>query len=458
MTIIPNRPQSGPPRRAVLGAATATALGTLLAGTAPAAASPSSGPLPAARRTPADPLPALRAAARPLTDLRPLERMTGHASIVGIGEATHNSREFFRTKNRIFQRLVERRGFTAFALEAPWSTGLRLDSWVVRGEGDIERIMREEFQSTYFLWRTREFLDLFRWMREHNIRHPDRPVRFLGNDCAYAGPELFDRVTEWVAVRHPALSPRIRALYAASRPTGSVAETIDGYLVRPIEERRALAKDVRRALELLRAAPAGPRESAGERAWMLQHAHAIAQVGRMHSYDYFNASQSREMMRYRDRIMARNTVWWHRATGHKVLLSAHNEHVGYEPLRPDLYPYVQGGFIRDMVGDGYVSAGFTFGEGSFHALDLNTPGEPVRRFSVGPPGPGTHEEVLGRVSETDYYLDMRTAAPAARDRLDLPRPVRSIGNSWPESPVTARLLPTYDVLIHLPRITAADRI
>ncbi|MFE0422645.1 erythromycin esterase family protein [Streptomyces sp. NPDC058953] len=442
-------------RRILLGAVSATAL-VVGTGAAPASAAP------LLRRLPADPLPALRRAARPLADLRPLERMIGSAAIVGVGEATHNSGEFFRTKNRVFQHLVERRGFRAFALEAPWSTGLRIDSYVVRGEGDIERIMREEFQHSYFSWRTREFLDLFRWMRQYNIRHPDQPVRFVGNDCAYAGPELFDTVTRYVAARHPALLPRIRELYAASRPTGSVDETITERMARPAAERRALAEDVRQALELLTAAPAeagdGASAPAGERGWMLQHARAIAQVGTLYSHDYYDPEDSRRMMRYRDLIMAENTVWWHRRTGHKVLLSAHNEHVGYVPPRPDLYPKVQGAFIRDLVGDAYVAAGFTFGAGSFNALDLADPAEPFRRFEVGPPEPGSNEETLERVMAGNYYLDLRTADPAARRWLDLTRPTRSIGNAWPESPVPVRLRSTYDVLIHLPRITAADRI
>ncbi len=51
-----------------------------------------------------DPVRALNRAAYPISsteatgslrDLRPLNRMVGNASVVGIGEATHNSREFF---------------------------------------------------------------------------------------------------------------------------------------------------------------------------------------------------------------------------------------------------------------------------------------------------------------------------------------------------------------------------
>ncbi|MFF8954670.1 erythromycin esterase family protein [Streptomyces sp. NPDC014894] len=450
MDLSPDTPR--PPRRRTL--LTALAVGSL---TAAGAAGPAAA-APAARtaRT-ADPVRALARAARPLAGLRPLERMIGDATIAGFGEATHSSREFFRVKSRIFRHLVERKGFTAFALEAPWSAGLRLNDYVLHGRGDVRRVMREEFQNSYLLWHTREYLDLLRWMRRYNQGRPERPVRFLGNDLAHAGPELFDTVTGYVAERRPELLPRVRELYRASRPTGSVDETMTHNLTRPLAERRAMAADTAAALELLERLRPGPDRE--RHAWMLQHARSIAQVGAGWAFDFFDQDQLGQAMLYRDRVMAENTVWWQRQTGDKVLLSAHNGHVGYETTDPVHYPKLQGAFIRDMIGDAYVSAGFTFGRGSFNAKDLgDPPAEPVREFSVGPPEPGGNEETLERVAREDYFLDMRTAPRAAREWLNVARTTRNIGNAWPADPEQVRLGTSYDVLIHLHRVTAADRL
>lgn len=46
-----------------------------------------------------------------------LVRMTHGADVVGVGEATHSSTEFMATKRRIFEYLVEHRGFRTFAQE-----------------------------------------------------------------------------------------------------------------------------------------------------------------------------------------------------------------------------------------------------------------------------------------------------------------------------------------------------
>nr|WP_241267290.1 erythromycin esterase family protein [Streptomyces scabichelini] len=391
----------------------------------------------------------------PVGDLRPLGRMIGSAKIVGLGEATHSSRQFFTTKHRAFRYLVEEKGFTTFALEAPWSTGLVLNDYVLYGKGDPKKIMREEFQSSYRIWNTREYLDLLKWMRLHNVRHPDHPVQFMGEDNGYVGPEPFDEVTDYVSAHHPELLPEFRRSYRGFRPTGSVEETVNKNLSKPLAERKRTAAAVLRAYELLQ--EQGPDGDRKAYEWALQHARAISQTATLYSYyDFDDPKKIAQAMLYRDRIMAENTVWWQRHTGHRMLLSAHNGHVSYESDNPEQYPKTQGEFIREMVGAEYVNIGFTFGQGSFNALDLTDPEEPYRRFSVKPLGAGSNEEVLERVARRDYFFDLRTVPEPARDWLMAMRPTRSIGNSWPEDPYETSLGRRFDVLIHLHRVTAAD--
>ncbi|MEU6702713.1 erythromycin esterase family protein [Streptomyces wuyuanensis] len=449
-------------RRLVLGPSAVLLCLASLAPAAPAARAEPARPLPAAgAAAPAragavgHPPPALARAARPLTDLRPLGRMIGTARVVGVGEATHGSREFFTNKHRIFRYLVEEKGFTTFALEANWSTGLRLNDYVLHGRGDVRRIMREEFQNAWAFWNTREYLDLLRWMRAHNVRHPHHPVQFMGNDLGWAGPELFDAVTGHVARTRPRLLPRFTELYRASRPDTGVDAWEKAYPARPLAERRRMAEDVRAALALLERQPPGPDRE--EHALVLRHARVIAQTGTVFAYDLNDPEQTAAAMLHRDRAMAENTVWWQRHTGHRMLLSAHNAHVGYESANPHQYPRLQGAFMRDALGRDYVNVGMTFGRGSFNAHDPREPGEPVRTFTLGPRPAGTHEHTLDRVAPYDHYLDLRSLRGAARRPVEERRPTLSIGTAWPweGSDAPQRLAGGYDVVVHLHRITAA---
>ncbi|MEV6671594.1 erythromycin esterase family protein [Streptomyces sp. NPDC051162] len=424
------------------------------------------GPLVAAKPAgaysgPADPVSALTRAARPLRttdptgdlrDLRPLGAMVGDATVVGLGEATHGSHEFFANKHRVFRYLVEEKGFTTFALEANWSAGVRLDDYVVHGRGDARQIMAEEFQNAYRMWNNREYLDLIEWMRAYNTTHAKK-LRFMGDDSAYAGPGLFDKVTGYVRAHRPALLSRFTELYRAQRPAPgtSTDSYMNAYLKRPLSERRAMTESAREALGLLsRQRPAGGGE---EFMWAVQHARAISQVAEMYTFDLNDPKSVADCMRFRDATMAANTAWWQEHTGRKILLSAHNAHVTYVTDDPAQYPRVQGAFLRDRLGDRYVNVRLTFNEGSFLAM---RDGESPRVADVGPAAPGSNEHTLDKVPYRDYVLDMRTAPAAARKWLAVARPTRNIGTDYPTPDYLTALGKGYDILIHLHRIRAAD--
>ncbi|MFI1968648.1 erythromycin esterase [Streptomyces cinnamoneus] len=442
-------------RRSALFLTLLLSLGTFTAAAGPAQAGPRAD----------DPAEALARAASPLRtteplgdlgDLRPLGRMVGDASVVGMGEATHSSHEFFTDKHRVFRYLVEEKGFTAFALEAPWSTGLRLNDYVLHGKGDARQIMKEEFQRDYTFWNTREYLDLIEWMRAYNTRH-DRKVQFVGDDIGYTGPQVFDEITRYVAAHHRALLPRFTELYRAQRPAPgtSVGDAMRAYLQRPLAERRDMAERAHRALDLLSRQQPGPDRAAFDLA--VQHARVVAQTADEYAYDLEDAQDVARAMRHRDESMAANVAWWHERTGSKVLLSAHNAHVAYESEDPGHYPRMQGAFLREKLGKGYLAVRQSFGQGSFNAT--TDPDESkIEVCTVGPAEPGGNEHTLDRVSREDYLLDLRTAPAGARSWLATARPSRDIGTAYPEPLHPVALGSSYDVLIHLHRVTAARRL
>ena len=94
--------------------------------------------LPPARGAPLD-LTWLRANVKPLRtfavdddfrDLEPLRQMIGSARVVGLGEGSHGTREFFTMKHRLIRFLVQEMGFTTFALEATWAEAYDIDAYV----------------------------------------------------------------------------------------------------------------------------------------------------------------------------------------------------------------------------------------------------------------------------------------------------------------------------------------
>ncbi|MGW6529174.1 erythromycin esterase family protein [Streptomyces venezuelae] len=389
-----------------------------------------------------------------LTDLRPFGRMVGDAKVVGLGEATHNSHEFFTVKHRILRYLVEKKGFRAFALEAPWSTGLRLDAYLLRGEGELKQIMDEEFQGSYQFWNNAEYRDLLQWMRAYNVKHPKDPVHFVGDDNGFAGGELYDKVSAYAAAARPELSAKLTELYQGLRPTTDADTYVEDYLSKPLAERKELAERTGRALNLLKQRP-GRGTGADARAWAIQHATAIHQMTTMYAFDWDDPQAVPAAMRYRDQVMAQNVAWWQQQTGDKIALSAHNSHVALRTYTARTHPKVQGDFLREQLGRDYLSTGLTFDQGSFNALGQDGA---VHRFTVGPSAPGTTEHTLDRVRHRDYMVDLRTAPAPARAWLAEPRTVKNIAATYPwnDNAAQIRLAKTHDIVIHLHRVEAAD--
>lgn len=405
-----------------------------------------------------DPVPALTRAGHPLlstkpggnlTDLRPLTRMVGDAKVVGIGEATHNSSEFFSVKHRIFQALVEQKGFTAFALEGAWSTGLTLNRYVVDGIGDPREIMDREFQGSYEFWNTEEYLALIEWMRSYNQTHA-RKLHFVGDDVGYVGPDTINQVTGYVRATKPSLLPELTRLYSGLPTEAQVAPWTDAYLAKPLAVRQQLEADARRAEVLVEGLP-----PSSERTWALQNARAAWQVTKFLSYDLADAKVLPQAMKFRDQMMAENVTWWTSTTGDKVVLSAHNGHIAYKSSMPSQYPKLQGEFLREQLGKRYLNIGLSFDHGSFNARNLEDPQGAMKTFTIGSAAAANNEYTLDKVPYRDYFVDLRTLPRSTRNWLQVERPTRDIGTAYPfpDSPVA--LAPSYDLLIHLNKVTAA---
>ncbi|MEV7596991.1 erythromycin esterase family protein [Kitasatospora sp. NPDC089797] len=445
---------------ALLAPTTATAAPTGTAGAAATPAAPGSAPCPAdvseALGRLAHPLRSTEPDA-PTAGLRALGSMIGAARVVGLGEATHGSHEFFTMKHRVFRYLVEEKGFTVFALEASWSAGLLIDAFVQGrgdrdGNGDARQLVRRVMAGSP--WQREEFADLINWMRAYNRTRPQRPVHFVGTDLGFPGigDQPFSEVTDYLRKAAPASLSGVEQLYAGLRPFNDAL----GYLTRiPVPERQRNADQAQQALELVTASG-----KAGDKDYELavQHARNIARTFAFCAMRVDDTASAFAAQTLRDRAMADNTLWWQRRYGGKVLLSAHNAHVSLRSADPQQFPRPEGALLREALRGDYVAVGFTFGSGSF-LTKADTFTDDWRSTTVAPATLGMNEYLLDRVRPRDYYLDLRQAPPAARTWLDTARPTYDAGATFRSDPLpTLALGPAYDVLIHLHRVRAAGKL
>ena len=112
------------------------------------------------------------------TDLEPLREIIGDARIVGLGEGTHGTKEFFQMKHRIVEFLASEMGFTIFSIEASTPEAYRINDYVLAGEGDPKALIGGMY---FWTWNTEEVLAMVEWMREFNASGRGR-IEFTGFD------------------------------------------------------------------------------------------------------------------------------------------------------------------------------------------------------------------------------------------------------------------------------------
>lgn len=110
----------------------------------------------------------------------------GAAHTVMIGEATHGSEEFFAERARLSLALIERLGFEAILVEAPWAPLLAVDAFVraaADAPPDAATAIAETRSFPHWMVRNRSFLAMI-----ETLRARWRAVRVLGFDL-YSLPE-----------------------------------------------------------------------------------------------------------------------------------------------------------------------------------------------------------------------------------------------------------------------------
>jgi len=381
-----------------------------------------------------------------LDDLEPLRRLVGDARIVSLGEATHGTREFFQMKHRILRFLVERMGFTAFAIEATWPESNRLDRYVRTGEGDPAVLLSGLY---FWTWNTDEVLQMIQWMRRHN--ESGGSVGFYGFDMQFPGMAI-DNVARFVAAVDQTASAEFAQHYEclaryANDPTGRSPAR---YGDQAAPTRDACLQDLRWVRDTLtsRQAPYETASSHVEWARAVQSARVAVQ--------YEEMSSNR---RTRDLAMADNAKWLldQLPAGGKIVLWAHNGHVSTSSRT------TMGGALRDMFGRTMVVMGFSFAQGTFNAIGMSgSTYTSLGQHTVGAPKYDSYEEYFSASRMPRFFLDLRNRSTMSDmpSWLPGPRSALSIGavysDATPDSYYYQARLPTeYDVVIFLDQTTAS---
>ncbi len=384
----------------------------------------------------------------PLGDLGALRNVVGRATVVGLGESSHGSREQFRVKHRMVRFLVEHMGFRTVGLEHDFAHGVLLDRYVTTGEGDPRQLVEG---MGFPFWICEEILDLVQWMRSYNLTH-DEKVRFLGTDVIALRKLSFDEVTGYVRRVAPDRLSEVESLLEPLEPKRP--DHTSWYRNLPVEKRLEMIDNARRVSRVVHQLPETAPKL--EREYAEQHARTIFSWHEAFFDDTFRPP--------REVFIADTIGWWQRITGTKVAYWAASAHSTKAPSVTYRHPgggwtgTTAGGYLHQRLGPCYVSIGLVFHEGAISS-DFERPA-PHR---ISAPPPGFLDTTLGKARHADYLLDLRAPAPRpVRDWLGGQTTKRMILPSYKDdndgsayNMTVPSLLGAFDALVHIRTTTAS---
>lgn len=352
-------------------------------------------------------------AGAPVDDLRPLGKALDGVRVVGLGEATHGTREFFQLKHRLFEYLVTELGFSVLAMEASESAAPAVDAYVRHSIGDAASVVSG---LGFWTWRTEEVVALVEWMRSYNKGRPAaEQVGFAGID-----PQRCSTSVDVVRAAHADAD----WLEEFDAKLGVLRDASPGSAPDP---ERKVVRDAEKLLGFLQ----GEQASAE----VLLHAEILVRAAELVARPRQHDNPAETVFAARDAFLAGAVG---RLVGDdpskRVAVWAHNGHLAASRETAELHP--MGWHLRKRFGSEYYALALVFGSGFFRARRMwpgRWPGKldgPVVSNEIERGGFNSLEGQLAAANAGDHLLDLRSAAdaPTAVKRwLEEPHVFRSYG-------------------------------
>lgn len=383
----------------------------------------------------------------PLNDLDFLGNL-GNAKIVGMGEATHGTQEFFQMKHRIFKYLVEKQGFRYLAFEYDLGGCMALDELIQSGQGDIKAWMSQ--QMYFWTWRTEEVLQLFLWMQDYNRNKPDaEKVHLVGLDCQFTSqsvPQLVSLLSRYDHSFATEVSSKLHSIVKHELYKGEDFNSIQQARNEVLPHIYAVGRALNE-----RAASISQLTSPTYYQQILQVYEAIVQAEIIQYNQIINTETS---LTFREKFMAENLDWIFSQYGNvKVALWAHNEHVAKNEQFLGFNTNSLGGNLKAKYGSAYQVIGFSMGSGDFKAYNLLN--NQLETMKLEAPLANSFNDQFTQVDEQRYWVKLADLQKRYfwDGRLSSSRPFLSIGAVFNADRVEQYFYPTrlgqlYDVIFH----------
>jgi erythromycin esterase len=312
--------------------------------------------------------------------------------VIGLGEGTHGTREFFLYKSMLIKYLIRQYNLKLVLIESNMSGIDGLNDYVCNNLNmDLKTVIWRS--SLFAIYQTQEVADLLTWIKTYNADKPQTDqVKFGGIDMHYTYFTVNDilKRKQFVALltgeQKTALA-NLNKLWEKSEP--QLSKTQKKYYLGIVKDMRQLVKEA----------------SIGDSSFIYNQ-----DIRLLEQSILFNNLPDIPSNKIRDQFMAENIIWATRQTraGDKVAVWAHNGHVSGGSWRGY---HAMGFHLRQEYKDKYYALCLDVGEG--FARLWNPRGKAEDRYFHKSPLPAIEntdnfEYVFKQAKYPNFFLNLKT--------------------------------------------------
>ncbi len=425
------------------------------------------------------PLPPRRANADG-ADFAALDQLIGDAQVVALSEAVHGAAEPLEFRNRLFEYLVCKKGFTAIGLESGTVEGQALHDYVLGRRDDLEAALAEGI--SWGLDAVPQNRTLINWMRHYNAQpehthkihfygfdvpgSPGNPHVSRGVDTALGAALSYCESVDPLAAA--ALRHRLASLLPLLSFDFHRSESAAGYHQLPAIQRDSLTAVIVDLIALFETSEShslsaphrechgrGLRAALGARQvdlWLRQIPLTWQPLdpGQALIFPSDTTAFMSAATDVRDRAQADNVAWilGQEGAGGKLLLFAHRYHISGSFITPswtgNRVQAVMGTYLKRRLGRRLITVGNFISRGEVQD------GPSTRTLAA--PEDGSLEGLAEQLNVPSFWLDLRSIPPELAECLDHVRCIRGAVGTVGDV-MTLRVRAAFDVLFCLDRVT-----
>lgn len=316
--------------------------------------------------------------------------------VIGVGEATHGTSEFFTFKAELFKYLVQNQGFMIFGLEAQAAEAMEINDYINGKDGNPNDLLRS---LNFWAWETEEVKELIEWMREYNATHSEK-IEFFGFDMQLIDNSILKLYSYFEKTDSEELNNAKKA-YEKIRNNFEYFKLSD-------QEKNETLNRIQEVKEYLLNNKAKLISDTSELEWKnaLYLSNVILECEKIFRFPF----KQRDALR--DQSMVNLVESYREIFGKgKTMLWAHNGHI----TKVEKYgKKTLGMYLNEALGNTYFSIGLLFNSGSFRAQKGNGYNVEVFNLEAAP-----SESILNFLSNNGnlYYLNFESQPESVKDKF-----------------------------------------